>query len=108
MDLIMVVGHAALPNGAALKSVYDNLALVAEISPKYGVITRCGINLASSVAEDFVVGLLVGHSLFDDVDEGVEEIRSRYTGTLTNALIAAYKDLKRNFMALGLQKGQKP
>jgi hypothetical protein len=96
-NTMILVGHAALPQGTAAKGSYDHLALVVEIDKKYGVIVNAECSLVTALADSTVKKLLVGRSLQDGVEVIIEEILSSYYGGARNALIAALKDLNREY-----------
>ncbi|EGL82562.1 hypothetical protein CathTA2_1924 [Caldalkalibacillus thermarum TA2.A1] len=95
--IIMLAGHAKLPQGMAAKSVYETLTITAEVEEKYGVIIDASCTLATAHAQEFLGRLLRGCSLQDGVEELVERIQTYYHGKAQQALIAAIKDLHRQF-----------
>lgn len=97
---IVLVGHAALPQGTAAKGTHDHLAIVVEIDKKYGVIIDAQCTLVTDLANRNVVKFLKGYSLQDGVDGIIEEILSSYYGGARNALIAALKDLNREYQKI--------
>ena len=102
VQTIMLIGHAALPQGMAARSTYDYLALTVEIEPKYGVIVRAAATLVTELASDFVTRVLVGRSLYDGIEDIIDEFKMYYRGAALSAIIAALKDLNRAFLALNL------
>lgn len=99
VQTVFVVGHAQLPQGMAAKSLFDTLAVTAEVEPAYGVIVRADATLVTDEGKEFFSRLLVGRSLNDSVDEVLQDIRLLYQGAAQNALIAATKDLWRRYAA---------
>lgn len=99
---VFIAGHAMLPQGSAAKGIYGTLAIVVVVERKYGVIVQASCTLVTPEVQDFVRSILVGHSLKDGVENLVNEIKEKYQGAAQNALIAALKDLHRNYQAAGL------
>jgi len=92
-----LAGHAALPQGMAAKGPYDHLAIVVEIDKKYGVIIDAKVTLITDVAINFIRNCLLGCSLAEGIDEIISEINDTYYGAAKNAIIAALKDLHREY-----------
>lgn len=81
----------------AAKGPYDHLALVIEIDKKYGVIVNAQASLITDVANNFVHDIMMGFCLENGVDELISEVIATYHGAAKNALIAALKDLYREY-----------
>ncbi|MDQ0338063.1 hypothetical protein J2S00_000846 [Caldalkalibacillus uzonensis] len=96
--IILLAGHAKLPQGMAAKSVYETLTITAEIEEKYGVIVDASCTLATEHAQEYLGRLLRGCSLQDGVEELVTRIQTYYHGKAQQALIAAVKDLHRQYL----------
>lgn len=97
LNTIFIAGHARLPQGMAAKSVFDTLTITAEVDKKYGVIIQASCTLATEHSREYVDRLLRGLSIKYGVDEAVHLIQHQYKGKATNAMIAAVKDLHKQF-----------
>lgn len=106
VQTILLIGHAALPQGMAAKSTYDHLALAVEIEGKYCVMLKASATLVTEVSSDFVSRVLVGRSLFDGIEDIIDEFKMYYRGAALNAIVAALKDLNRAFLTLNIQQGK--
>ena len=106
VQTILLIGHAALPQGMAAKSAFNHLALAVEIEGKYGVIIKVSVTLVTDVSADFVSRVLIGRSLFDGIDNIIDEFKMYYRGAALNAIIAALKDLNRAFLDLNIKQSQ--
>ncbi|XJZ28917.1 DUF3870 domain-containing protein [Bacillota bacterium Lsc_1132] len=97
MNTIFIAGHAKLPSGMAAKSIFDTLTITAEIDRKYGVIVDASCTLATEHGREFISRLLKGHSLRDGIEKPLEQLKIGYLGKANNALIAALKDLYKQY-----------
>ncbi|MBS4189533.1 DUF3870 domain-containing protein [Bacillus sp. FJAT-49705] len=97
MNTIFIAGHAKLPSGMAATNVFETLTITAEIDKKYGVIVDASCTLATEHGRDYITMLLKGHSLRDGIDKPQELLRKGYLGKANNALIAALKDLHKQY-----------
>jgi hypothetical protein len=105
---VILVGHAAFPQGMAAKGLYDHLSIVAEVDRVYGVIVDVECNLITDLANGFVRNLLQGYCLKDGIDDLVSEVFSSYRGAAKNAIIAAIKDLHREFIRYNEKNNFRP
>ncbi|AGK53932.1 DUF3870 domain-containing protein [Bacillus sp. 1NLA3E] len=99
MNTIFIAGHAKLPSGMAARSVFETLTITAEIDKKYGVIVDASCTLATEHGKDFIRRILKGHSLLDGIDLPLETLKNGYFGKANNALVAALKDLYKQYEA---------
>ncbi|KAB2330152.1 DUF3870 domain-containing protein [Cytobacillus depressus] len=97
MNTIFIAGHAKLPSGMAAKNIFETLTITAEIDKKYGVIVEASCTLATDHGRNYIKMLLKGHSLRDGIDQPLEQLRKGYLGKANNALIAALKDLHKQY-----------
>lgn len=100
MNTIFIAGHAKLPTGMAARSIYETLTITAEIDKYYGVIVDASCTLATEHGRDYISRLLKGHSLRNGIDTPLEELKEGYLGKANNALIAALKDLYKQYESL--------
>lgn len=99
MNTIFIAGHAKLPSGMAAKSVFETLTITAEVDKKYGVIVEASCTLATEHGRDFISRILKGHSLRDGIEFPLELLKDGYLGKANNALVAALKDLYKQYEA---------
>ncbi|MET3505746.1 DUF3870 domain-containing protein [Halalkalibacter oceani] len=104
INTIFIAGHARLPQGMAAKSVFETLTITAEVDRKYGVIIQASCTLATEHSRQYIDRILRGVSLKDGVEEPVELIVRHYKGKATNALVAAIKDLHKQFVQLQIEE----
>ncbi|MEL7565693.1 MAG: DUF3870 domain-containing protein [Dehalobacterium sp.] len=95
---VVLIGHAAFPQGMAAKGLYDHLSIVTEIDRVHGVVVNVECNLITNLANNFIYNLLKGYSLEDGVDSLISEVISTYHGAARNAIIASLKDLERKYI----------
>jgi hypothetical protein len=101
-----IAGHARLPTGIAAKNMYDTLTITAEIDKKYGVIVDASCTLATEHGRDYVSRLLKGYSLKDGMEPIIEQINDGYLGKANSALIAALKDLYKQYQKMQAEKSE--
>lgn len=104
INTIFIAGHARLPQGMAAKSVFETLTITAEVDRKYGVIIQASCTLATEHSRQYIDRILRGVSLKDGVEEPVDLIVQHYKGKATNALVAAVKDLHKQFVQLQIEE----
>lgn len=97
MNTIFLAGHAKLPSGMAARNIYETLTITVEIDKKYGVIVDASCTLATDHGRDYIRRLLKGYCLQEGIDYPLEQMKQGYLGKATNALIAAFKDLYKQF-----------
>jgi hypothetical protein len=99
-DIVFIAGHARLPQGMAAKSIFETLTITAEVETKYGVILEASCTLATDHGREFIGRLLKGMSLQDGIDQLVCQIQRYYLGKANNALVAALKDLHKQYLQI--------
>jgi len=97
MNTYFIAGHAKLPSGMAARNVFETLTITAEIDQNYGVIVEASCTLATDHGRNYISRLLKGHSLRNGIDKPLEELKNGYLGKANNALIAALKDLYKQY-----------
>ncbi|WP_406677697.1 DUF3870 domain-containing protein [Neomoorella carbonis] len=93
---VLIVGHAKISRDVASRSVYESIAFSVEIDRKYGVIVDCEPTILIESGRDFIKRLIVGLSL-EEIDEICRRIEENYHGNALPALIAALKDIYRQY-----------
>lgn len=101
-----MAGHARLPKGMAVRSVYETLTITIEADHKYHVIIEASCTLATEHGRDFIAQILRGYSLRDGIEEITQEISYHYQGKAQNAIVSALKDLYRQYTSY--LNGDKP
>ncbi|SFH02555.1 protein of unknown function [Desulfotomaculum arcticum] len=95
---VFLAGHAVLPQGMAAKGLYEHIAIVVEIDKRYGVVIDARCTLVTDLANKVVQDLLRGYCIHDGVEEAIANVIERYHGAAKNAIIAALKDLYREYI----------
>ncbi|WP_018922056.1 DUF3870 domain-containing protein [Salsuginibacillus kocurii] len=95
-----IAGHARLPQGMAAQSIFNSLTITAEVDKRYGVIIEASCTLATDHGRQMINDILKGISIKEGVEEAASLIEHHYRGKATNALIAALKDLQRQYLSL--------
>jgi hypothetical protein len=84
----------------AARSVYETLTITAEVDKLYGMIVDASCTLATEHGREYISRLLKGHSLRNGIEKPLEELKNGYLGKANNALIAALKDLHKQYEAI--------
>ncbi|WP_158734703.1 DUF3870 domain-containing protein [Alteribacillus sp. YIM 98480] len=92
-----IAGHARLPQGMAAQSIFNSLTITAEVDRKYGVIIEASCTLATDHGRQYIHEILKGISIKDGVEDAEKLIETHYKGKAANALVAALKDLYRQY-----------
>lgn len=87
-----VIG-VAMPTASTPTAVqYDKLIVVLICEKRSGIILDAECNMVVDITSDFIASLLVGHSIYTDLDLMIENLRECYNGISQKALIVALKD----------------
>lgn len=97
MNTIFIAGHAKLPSGMAARNMYETLTITAEIDKKYGVIVDASCTLATEHGREYISRMLKGYCLQEGIEYPLEQMKKGYLGKANNALIAALKDLYKQY-----------
>lgn len=84
----------------AAKSVFDTLTITAEVDYKYGVILEASCTLATDHGRQYIHDLLKGTSLREGPEEAEKLVEEYYKGKAANALVAAVRDLHKQYELL--------
>lgn len=93
-----LAGHARLPQGLAVRSMYDVLTMTVEADVNHHVILKASCTLATEHGREYIDQILRGCSLEDDIDHLTRRLTCYYRGKAQNAIVAALKDLHKQFL----------
>lgn len=96
-ETIFWVGHARLPEGMPAKSIYDTMGLALETDSRYYVVLRASCTLVTAHGQEFIEGLLIGHSLLDGIVPLIDSVETYYMGKGKRAIISCLKDISKQF-----------
>ena len=94
---IIVVGYGKLPQGTSAEALHKILAIAVLVDKESGLILDASSTLLTPVGDRFVCYHLIGLNLISDCPRFIDVISSRYLGHAQKAVIAAFRDLGRNF-----------
>lgn len=86
-DTFCVVG-VATPTAVQ----YDKLIMVLICERRGGTILDAECNMVVDVTSDYIASLLIGHSLYTELEIMVKELQEKYNGISQKALIVALRD----------------
>lgn len=100
-NIVFAVGTARVAANDPILSLYENFFIGFMVDQDTHRIVDLTANTVSPKTCDFIHSMLVGYHLIDDLDDMVEEVRSRYLGIAQKAIISALKDARNKYsMAL--------
>jgi hypothetical protein len=88
--LIFVTGYAKLPQGITAAELYSVIAIGLVVNIENGQIAEADCSLVTETGRRFVKQIIEGRNI-NDLDDIVEEIRSKYFGNAKKAIISALK-----------------
>ena len=71
---------------------YDKLIMVLICERRGGTILDAECNMVVDVTSDYIASLLIGHSLYTELEIMVKELQEKYNGISLKALIVALRD----------------
>ena len=96
-DTVIFSGFARLPANAANIYMAGVLAVEIEVDPYDMKIVDAACKCLPPLGQKFLVGLLVGNKIDDDMEDVIKTIRARYFSTAQRAMIAALEDVQKNY-----------
>ena len=103
-NTILVVGQAKPSKEDAIYNLHGEFYISLVLERETGKILDMDCNTILEVTKNFVVTMLVGKSIRDDVQELEREIKERYFALTQKPLIACIKDAHNRYMMVTGQK----
>ena len=91
-DTVCVVGVATPTASTPTAVQYDKLIMVLICERRGGTILDAECNMVVDVTSDYIASLLIGHSLYTELEIMVKELQEKYNGISLKALIVALRD----------------
>ena len=91
-DTFCVVGVATPTASTPTAVQYDKLIMVLICERRGGTILDAECNMVVDVTSDYIASLLIGHSLYTELEIMVKELQEEYNGISQKALIVALRD----------------
>lgn len=91
-DTFCVVGVATPTASTPTAAQYDKLIMVLICERRGGTILDAECNMVVDVTSDYIASLLIGHSLYTELEIMVKELQEKYNGISQKALIVALRD----------------
>lgn len=104
-NTIYIAGNAKTHHNNAITMQYGQFFICFVINRQTGDIVACDASATLSVTNEFIRSLLVGKNIQDDPEIIRQEIEDRYFGSSQKAILVAFKDAQKQFIAIkqGLQ-----
>lgn len=87
-----VVGVATPTASTPTAVQYDKLIMVLICERSSGTVLDAECNMVVGITSDYIASLLIGHSLYTDVDVMAAALQEKYNGISQRALIVALRD----------------
>lgn len=91
-DTFCVVGVDTPTASTPTAVQYDKLIMVLICERRGGTILDAECNMVVDVTSDYIASLLIGHSLYTELEIMVKELQEKYNGISLKALIVALRD----------------
>ena len=91
-DTFCVVGVSTPTASTPTAVQYDKLIMVLICERRGGTILDAECNMVVDVTSDYIASLLIGHSLYTELEIMVKELQEKYNGISLKALIVALRD----------------
>lgn len=93
---IFISGYAKLPSNITASKLYEVIAVGLIVNKEDGTIKDSDCSLATSMAIDYVKGLLIGENI-NEFDLIEKKINAHYYGSAKKSLISALFNCKRKY-----------
>lgn len=103
-NTILVVGQAKPSREDAIYNLHGEFYISLVLEKETGKILDMDCNTILDVTKNFVISMLIGKSIKDDVAALEKEIRERYFALTQKPLIACIKDAHNRYMMVTGQK----
>lgn len=97
-ETILVTGVATPPKEAPITGISEVFFASFVVCRETDIIIDMSCNLIYQMPIDFIRPMLIGRNLAEDLDQMVEEIRSRFWGLSQKTLIVALKDAHNRYL----------
>lgn len=100
-NTICIAGMAKPTASTPTAVQYDKLILVLIFDFESGMVVDAECNMIVDVTSDFIASLLIGHSLYTDLNAMIDLISEKYNGISQKALIVALRDAYSKLLERG-------
>ncbi len=105
---IIVAGYAKMPQGTAVRTIYETLTLGVLVRLATHTIERVWCTLVTPGGREWVETHLLGQNLLEEPSPFVAAVERDYWGQAAPALIQAHRDLVRRYRRGLEQEGRLP
>lgn len=98
MEKVFVTGYAKFPNDITGNNVYEEIAVGLIVVKDSGLIIDADCSLVTRTGKKFVTEFLIDRNLYK-IEKITDELRKYYYGQAQNAVVAALKSAKRQFVS---------
>jgi hypothetical protein len=100
----LFVGHARPPANTVTGQMYKVLSVVVEVDDHTGEIVAADVTVASPLARDFLVRLLVGRNVMGELGAVIKDIERTYQSPSQRAIVQALHDVGQKYMSEFLRR----
>lgn len=90
---LCIVGLSKVGTQNPINSVYQTLAGAFVVDPVSGLIYDAQFSTICKITSDFLASQVIGLSFFDDLDEMILRVNTRYFGNSRRAIVAILRDV---------------
>ncbi|SDI22876.1 protein of unknown function [Halanaerobium congolense] len=98
MEKVFVTGYAKFPSDITGNKVYEEIAVGLIVNKESGMIIDADFSLVTRTGKKFMTDFLIDRNLYE-IKKITDELRKYYFGQAQNAVVAALKSAKRQFVS---------
>lgn len=98
MEAVFVSGYAKFPKDITGSEIYNEVGIGLIIDKKSSLIKDVDCTLVTETGKKFISELLIGQNLLK-LDSIIEELNDNYYGHAKNAIIAAIKSARKQYLS---------
>jgi hypothetical protein len=94
---VIVVGYAKMPQGTAVRTLYETLTLGVEVLIVSHIVVKVWSTLVTDGGREWVERNLIGENLLEEPAPFVRAVERDYWSQAAPALVQAHRDLVRRY-----------
>ncbi|MBF8984270.1 DUF3870 domain-containing protein [Lutibacter sp. B2] len=97
---VYMIGTSRINSNDPITATFDFLFVGIIVDKDTDIIVDFTCNMVKEVTSNFIKSLLVEYNFIDEIDEIINEIKTRFYGMAQKAVIAAVKDARNKYMMI--------
>jgi hypothetical protein len=94
---VIVTGYAKMPEGTAVRRLYEQLTLGALVDVETHRVVRATSTLVTEVGQEWLAEQLVGTHLLEEQEAFIDKIERGYWGQARSAIVQSFRDMVRRY-----------